>query len=104
MHSTDRISLRHLLVDNAAARSHPLHISCGNGATISHAVAMFDSPGKNVGNGLNPAMRMPREACQVILGNVVAKVVEEKERIEILGIAKSERSAQVHTSALHRRL
>jgi hypothetical protein len=47
---------------------------------------------------------MPRETSQVILGPLVAEVVEEKERIEVGRVAEAERAAQVHARALDGRL
>ena len=70
-----------------------------DGAVIAHAVAVVDRSGKNVGDGLDAAVRMPWEACEIILGNVVAKVVEQQERIEVGGVAEAERAAQVNAGA-----
>jgi hypothetical protein len=47
---------------------------------------------------------MPREARQVIIGNVIPKVVEEKKRIKVGRIAEAEGAAQVHTRAFQGRL
>jgi hypothetical protein len=63
---------------------------------VAHAVAVLDSPGENVGDGLDPAMRVPRKARQIIRGNVVAEVVEKEERVELGGVAETERAAQMH--------
>src|SRR6266852_3444712 len=71
-------------------------------AAIPHAVAMLDGPGKDVRDGLDAAMRMPRKARQIILGNIVTKIVEEKERVKVRGVAEAERAAQVHARAFHR--
>ena len=50
---------------------------------VAHAVAVFDGSGKHVGDGLDAAMGMPREAGQIILRNIVAEVIEQKERVEV---------------------
>jgi hypothetical protein len=41
-------------------------------------------------------MRVPRKACKVILGNVVTEVIEQKEWIEIRGVAKAKRAAEMN--------
>src|SRR6267143_363892 len=104
VHAAGRVALGHFLVNDAAARGHPLDVASGNGAAIPHAVAMLDGPGKDVRDGLDAAMRMPRKARQIILGNIVTKIVEEKERVKVRGVAEAERAAQVHARAFHRGL
>jgi hypothetical protein len=49
-------------------------------------------------------MRVPREPSQIILGNVVAEIVQEKEWIEVGCIAESESAAKMHAGAFERRL
>src|SRR5271155_5255800 len=80
-HASGLIALGHLLMDNAAARRHPLDIAGGDGATVSHAVSMFDGSGQHVGDGFDSAVGMPGEARQIVLGNIVAEVIEEEERV-----------------------
>ena len=75
-----------------------------DGAAIAHAVAVLHGSGQHVGDRLDPAMRMPREAGQVILRNVVAEVVQQQKRVEVGGIAEAERAAQMHARAFERRL
>src|SRR5579863_2876630 len=89
-------------MNDAAARGHPLHIARGNRALVAHAVAMFDSPGKNIGDSLDPAMRVPRKSRKVIFRHVVAEIVEQKKWIEVLGISKTEGAAQMHTGTFER--
>ena len=79
-------------MDDATASRHPLHITGGNGAMVSHAVAVLNRTGQDVGNGFNTAMRVPREASKIILRNVVAKVVQQQEWVEIPSVAKPERA------------
>ena len=61
-------------------------------------------PGQDVGDRLDAAVRMPREAGQVILRNVVAEVVQQQERIEVGRVAEAERAAQMHARAFEGRL
>ena len=104
VHAPGRIALGHLLMNDAAARGHPLHIARGDRAVVAHAVAVLDGPGENVGDRLDSAMRMPGKAREIILGNVVAEIVEQQKRIEIGGIAKAKSAAQVHARSFERGL
>src|SRR5579863_2737607 len=72
-------------------------------APVAQAVAMLDGAGEHVGDGLDAAVRMPGEPLEVVLGPVVAEVVEEQERIEVLGVAEAESAAQADAGALHGR-
>src|SRR6266436_649659 len=65
---------------------------------------MLDGPGKDVRDGLDAAMRMPRKARQIIFGNIVTKIVEEKERVKVRSVAEAKRAAQVHARTFHRGL
>ena len=71
---------------------------------VAHAVAVLHGSGQHIGDGFDAAMRMPRETRQVILRNVVAEIVEQQERIEVGGVAETERAAQVHARAFEGRL
>ncbi len=104
VHFARCVALGHLLVDNPAPRRHPLHVAGGDGAAIAHAVAVLHGSGEHIGDGLDPAVRVPREARQVVLGNVVAEVVEQQKRVEIGRIAEAERAAQVYARAFESRL
>ena len=86
-------------MDDAAAGRHPLNVAGGDGAAVAHAVAVLHGSGQDVGDGLDAAVRMPGKAGQVILGNVVAEIVEQQERIEVGRVAEAERPAQVHARA-----
>src|SRR5262249_28130823 len=50
------------------------------------------------------AVRMPGEARQVILRNVVSEIVEQQERIELAGCAEAECAAQKDSGAFRRGL
>src|SRR4051794_20692397 len=94
------IAERHFLMDNAAARGHPLHVTRRDGSAIAHTVTMLHSAGEYVGDGLNAAMRMPGKARKVILRNIIAKIIQQQKRIEVFGITESERAPKMHTCAL----
>ena len=77
MHPAGIVTLGHFLVNNATACSHPLHVSGGDHAAVTHAVAVLNLSGQNVCDRLNPAMRMPWKTRQVILRNIIAEVVQQ---------------------------
>ena len=104
MHAARLVALGHLLVDDAAARRHPLDVAGGDGAVVAHAVAVLHGSGEDVGDGLDAAVRVPREARQIVLRNVIAEIVEEQEWVEVGGVAEAERAAQVHARAFQGRL
>ena len=104
MHPAGLIAFRHLLMDDPAAGRHPLNVAGGNGAAIPHAIAVFHRTGEHVGDRLDATMRMPRKAGQVILGNVIAKIVEKEERVEIGRVPETESPAQMHARAFKRGL
>ena len=62
---------------------------------------MLHGSGQHVGDGLNAAVRMPRKTGKIVLWNVVAKVVEQQERIELFGVAETECAAQMDAGAFH---
>ena len=90
VHAALRVTLRHLLVEDAAAGGHPLHVAGAQRAAVAEAVAVLDRAGQHVGDGLDAAVRMPREAGPVVLGPVVAEIVEQQERVELAGVAEAE--------------
>ena len=104
MHPAILVALRHLLVNDAAPGGHPLDVAGADGAAVAHAVAVLHRSRQDVGDRLDSAVRMPREARQVILRNVIAEVVEQEEWVEVGRIAEPERAAQTHARAFKRRL
>ena len=49
MHASALIAFRHLLVENAAAGSHPLHVACGHTAFVAERIAMRNFTSKDIG-------------------------------------------------------
>ena len=99
MHAPARVPLRHFLMQDAAAGRHPLHVAGAQLAAIAQAVAVLDRAGEHIGDGLDAAMRMPRETGAVIVGTIVAKIVQQQERIEFAGVAETESAAQLYARA-----
>ena len=103
MHPPIRIALRHLLMKDAAAGRHPLHVAGAHLAAVAEAVAVLDGAREHVGDGFDPAMRMPRESREIRVRVVVAEVVEQQERIEVARVAETERAPQRDAGAFHGR-
>src|SRR5581483_11933698 len=100
MHASALVALRHLLMQNAAASRHPLHVAGCHSALIAKAVAMSDLAGQHIGDGLDATVRMPREAGEVIGRILVAKVIEQEERVELLGFTEAEGALKLNSCAL----
>src|SRR5579862_4078574 len=100
MHATLGISLRHLLVKDAAAGGHPLHIASGHFALVTETVAMLDRAREYISDRLDPAVRVPGESRQIIFRVVVTEIIEQQKGIEILGFPKAEGTLQLHAGAL----
>src|SRR5947209_7890038 len=77
----------------------PLQFAGAELAAIAQAVAMVDGAGKDVGDGLAAAMGMPGKTGAIIVGTIVAEIVEQQERIELARIAKAEGAPQLHAGA-----
>jgi hypothetical protein len=100
---TFRIALRHFLVDYAASRGHPLHITRSNDAFIAHAVAVLDVAGKYIGNGFNTPMGVPRKTFEKIAGLLGAKIIKQKKWIEQGNFTISKGPMKMYSSAFESR-
>src|SRR5262249_6196367 len=80
VHASARVALRHLLVQDAAAGGHPLHVAGAERAFVAEAVAVLDRAGQHVGDGLDAAVRVPGKSCAVVVRPVIAEIVEQQER------------------------
>ena len=78
VHAAGLVALRHFLVDDAAARRHPLDVAGAETAAIAETVAMVDRAGQDVRDRLDAAVRMPGEPGQIVFGTIVAEVVEQQ--------------------------
>src|SRR5260370_16700585 len=59
VHPSGLVTLRHLLVDDPAARRHPLHVARGYHAAVAHPVAILDPPPQTLTLRLNSPFAMP---------------------------------------------
>src|SRR5258705_3516753 len=94
------IALRHFLMNDPAARRHPLNVTRSDGAVVAHAVRVVDGSGEDVGDGLNSAVRMPRKARGIIFRHVIAKIVQKEKRIKVGCITEAECAAQMHARTI----
>jgi hypothetical protein len=60
--------LRHLRVDDPAARRHPLHITRAQITAITQMVLMQHVSFQHVGDGFKTAVRVLGKASQIIVG------------------------------------
>src|SRR5262245_56402077 len=94
-----RVALRHLLMDDAAACGHPLHVAAAERAAIAETIAVLHGAREHVRDRFDSAMRMPRESREIVARVLVAEVVEEQEGIELPRVAKAERPPEMHARA-----
>src|SRR5205807_9462676 len=73
-------------------------------AAIAKAVAVSHGASQHVRDCLDAAMRVPRKSGEIVARIVIAKVVEQQERIEFGRVAKSERALELDAGAFERRL
>jgi hypothetical protein len=83
MHPARRVTLRHLLMDDAAARGHPLDVSGGDGSMIPDAVGVLDASGEDVRDGFDPTVRVPRKTGPVLFRYVATEIIEQKKGVEV---------------------
>ena len=89
---------------DAAARRHPLDVAGAELAAVAEAVAVLDRAGQHIGDGLDAAMRVPREAGEKVLRPVVAEIVEQQEGIEVAGLPETEGAVKLDAGAFKRGL
>ncbi len=110
VHAPFRIAFRHLLVQNAAAGCHPLHVARGHAALVAEAVAVRHFAGQDIGDGLDAAMRVPGKSGEIVGRILIAEIVEQQERVELVRFAEAEGALQFYACAfdgglgLHRSL
>jgi hypothetical protein len=91
----------HFLVQDAAARTHPLHVAGKDSAFVAEAVAVGGGAFEHVGDGLDAAVRVVGEAADGTFERVVeGEVVEEQEGVEQVADARTEGAQQFDARAL----
>ena len=76
------VAFGHLLMHDSAACGHPLHVASADDSLMPEAVAVLDIAFQHVGYSLDPAMRVPGEAFEVVGGRVRPKIVEQQKWVE----------------------
>ena len=94
------VAFGHLLVEDAAAGGHPLDVARSHAALVAEGVAVGDFAGQDVGDGLDAAMRVPGEAGEVVRGVLVAEIIQQEERIELLCFAETEGALELNARTL----
>src|SRR6185295_18490895 len=89
-------------MQDAAPGRHPLHVPRPHGAFVAEAVAVLDAAAQHVGDRFDAAMRVPWKAREIVLGVLVAKIIQQQEGIEVAGLAESKCAAQPDARAFER--
>jgi hypothetical protein len=84
--------------------SGPLHVACGHLAHVTQAITVFDRSCEYKGYRLDATVRVPGESCDIVGRVVVAEIVQQKKRIEILGLAETEGALESDSRAFDGRL
>jgi hypothetical protein len=90
-------------VQDAAAGGHPLYVPRGHLPLVAQAVAVLDGTSEHVGNRLDAAVGVPRESGQVVGRIVVPEIIQQQERIEVLGLAEAEGTLKLDSCSLNGR-
>ena len=92
--AADDEPLRRLLdVEDAGAGGHPLRVAVGDDAAAAVRVRVLEDAVDHVGDGLEPAVRMPRRALRLARRVVhLAHLVEVDERVEVGEVHAGERA------------
>src|SRR5262249_343500 len=103
-HPTLAVSLRHLLMNDAASGGHPLHVAGSDHPPVAEAVTMLHVACQHAGDRLHPPMRVPGEAALVLGRLVGTEIVEEEEGVELRDLLEAEGPPEMHARTLDGRL
>ena len=81
VHLTAPVAAGHLLMQDPAAGSHPLHIACAQFAGVPKAVGVIHRAFKDIGDRFDAAVRVPRKTPLKMCRDVVAEIVKQQERV-----------------------
>ena len=95
---------RHLGMDDAARRGHPLDVSGAQLALVARAVPVAYSPGQEVGHGLEAAVRMSGEAADVLAGIIGAERIQHEKRVQPPVQVLRQHTRQPYAGAIRGRL
>jgi hypothetical protein len=91
-------------MQNAATGGHLLHVACSHLALVTQAITVFDRACEYIGYRLDATVRVPGKSCDIVGRVVVAEIVQQKKRIEILGLAETEGALESDSRAFDGRL
>src|SRR5439155_17172539 len=96
--------LRHLLVENAAARGHPLNVTGPDAAAVAERILVLDLPFPDDRDRLDPAVWVVGEAR--LVGGRVGRLemVEEQEGIEVVEAAGADAPPEMDAGPFDDRL
>src|SRR5207245_9640677 len=97
------VSLGHFLVDDAAARRHPLDVARRDDPAVAEAVPVLYIPVEYIGDGLDAPVRVPGKSAPVVVGVVGAEGVQQEEGIELGDLGEAERALEVDAGPLNGR-
>src|SRR6185312_14720637 len=100
VHSALSVALGHLLMQNAAAGRHPLHISGSHLALVAETIAVLHRTREHVGDGLDAAMRMPGKTGEIVPGILVPEIIQQQERVEVFGFSEPKGTLELYPCAL----
>src|SRR5437773_3439457 len=95
--------LRHLFVEDAASRGHPLNVAGADRPTVSQRVSVPHFAAPNHRDRLDSAMRVIREAGLVVARLGRLEVVEEQEGIEVVEPSSPDASSEMDPRPFHHR-
>ena len=96
-----RTTFGHLLMHDAAAARHPLHISGTDHARVTQTVPVARIALEHVRDGFDAAMRVRRKTDDGTLDGVIeSEVIEKQERVHGVGTAWAKRAPQPYAGAL----
>ncbi len=89
----------HLLVQDAAAGGHPLHVARTDDAGVAEAVAVGDGAFQHISDGLDAAVGVGGETGEIVGGVIRSEVVEEQEGVGEIQQVSGEAALQAHAGA-----
>src|SRR2546426_5134276 len=99
-----RADLRHLLVEDAAARGHPLNVTGPDRAAMPERISVLHLPLPDDRDRLDSPVRVIREARLVVRRVDRLEVVEEQERIEMVKTEGPDAPAEANPRPFDHRL
>ena len=97
-------SLWHLLMKNSAAGRHPLTLAGVDCAAVAEAVHVFNLAADEVGDRLDPSVRMPRKSRGIIVWIGGIEGIQHQKRIEVIYVAIADDANERYARAVHRAL